>query len=76
MPRSKATYRTFTNLERVDDDHGNGGDDNNNIGEEVDHEIGDINEHEDEPTIDDVDFHEHNNAQVGWMYLSILTFKM
>ena len=45
--RSKAMYRTFTNLEWVEDDHGNGGEDDNNIVEEVDHETWDTNEHED-----------------------------
>ena len=65
MPCSKAMYRTFTNLERVEDDHGNGGEDENNTGEEVDHETGDTNKHEDEPANDDVDFHEHNDASSG-----------
>ena len=31
----------------------------------MDHEIGDTHVHEDEPTIGDVDFHEHNNASSG-----------
>lgn len=65
MPHSKAMYRTFTDMERVQDDHGNGGEDNNNTGEEVNHKMGDTNEHEDEPAIGDVDFHEHNNASSG-----------
>lgn len=49
---SKAMYRTFTNMERVDDDRGNGGEDDNN-------------EHEDELGIDDLDFHEHSNPSSG-----------
>ena len=37
------------------------------MGEEVDQETGDTNEHEevDEPIIGDVDFHEHSNAWSG-----------
>ena len=58
-------YRTFIDLEWVEDDHGNVGDDDNNTGEEVDHEIGETSEHEDEPTPDDVDFYEHSNASSG-----------
>ena len=65
MPRSKVMYRTFTDLEWVEDDHGNGGEHDNNMGEEVDHETWDTNEHEDEPANDDVDFHEHSDASSG-----------
>ena len=32
------------------------------MGGGLNHDIGDTNEHEDEPTDVDVDFHEHNNA--------------
>ena len=35
------------------------------MSEEVEHETGDTNEHEDEPTIGDVHFHEHNNTSSG-----------
>ena len=65
MPCFKAMYRIFANMEQVEDDHGYGGEDYNNTGEEVDHETWDTIEHEDELAIGDVDFHEHDNASSG-----------
>ena len=46
------------------------------IVEEVDQETGDTNEHEDEFTIGDVDFHEHNNASSAMDVFIDLTFRM
>ena len=56
MPCSKAMSSTFTNMEHVEDNHGKGGEDNNNASEEVDHEARDTYAHEDVSTIGDVDF--------------------
>ena len=49
----------------MEDDHGNGGEDNNNTGEEVDHETRDTYEHEEGLTILWCWFHEYNNNSNG-----------
>ena len=63
MPCSKAMYTNFNDMEKVENDHGNGGEHDNNMGEGVDHQTTYINEHEDEPAIGDINFWQ------GWISL-------